>query len=211
MIRILLFEDNKKYREALEDAFEGSQEVFITASFEEASKAVPRIDEYQPDVVVMDIEMPGVSGLDALLGIHENRPETKVMMLTQFEDNHRIFVALCRGAWGYALKSDSAEQVEAAIMQVYEGGGYFSPAIAGKVTRLFMTDKFQNSPEYIPLTKREKEVLSYLTKAYKYQQIADEMFISFSTVHTHIKNIYDKLHVSSKSQAILKAIEAKLI
>lgn len=211
MLRIILFEDNKNYREALTDAFDLSDRVFLTQSFKHANDAVKEIKQYRPDVVLMDIEMPGISGLDALMKINEAYPETKVMIQTQFEDEHRLFVALCRGAWGYALKSDSFDKLEEAIVEVHQGGGYFSPAIAGKVRRLFMTEQFKKTPLYTPLTEREQEVLEHLAKALKYKDIAKAMFLSYEGVHSHIKNIYSKLHVSSRSEAILKAIEAKLI
>ncbi len=211
MIRILLFEDNKNYREALADALEDSEQVYLTGVFSDANKAAVLVKEYKPDVVLMDIEMPGKSGLDALNDIIDLSPNTRVMMLTQFEDEHRLFVALCRGAWGYALKSDSFERLEAAIIDVYNGGGYFSPSIAGKVTRFFLNKKFRTNPEYTPLTARETEVLGYLVKALKYREIAEALHISYESVHSHVKNIYYKLHVNSRSEAIIKALDSKLI
>ena len=211
MIRIILFEDNKNYREALADSFQDSKKVFLTEAFENANKAVRQVATYKPDVVLMDIEMPGVSGLDALRQINRSCPDTKVMIQTQFEDEHRIFVALCRGAWGYALKSDPFEKLEGAIEDVHNGGGYFSPSIAGKVTRLFLTKEVQAEPDYMPLTKREMEVLGHLVKGLKYKEIAKAMFLSYEAVHSHVKNIYPKLHVNTRSEAILKAIESKLI
>lgn len=211
MIRVILFEDNQNYREALADAFEDSDKVFLTQAFEDAGKAVAHVREYQPDVVLMDIEMPGISGLDALELLQEACPDTRVMIQTQFEDEHRIFVALCRGAWGYALKSDPFDRLEAAIEEVHLGGGYFSPAIAGKVARFFANDAVQAKPEYVALTDREKEVLGHLVQAKRNKAIAKDMHLSFETVHSHIKNIYRKLHVSSRSEAIVKALENKLI
>lgn len=211
MIRILMFEDNKNYREALTDALELSDKLFVAKSFANASQVVKHIKEYEPDLVLMDIEMPEVSGLDALKEMREHCPDTKVMMLTLYDDTHRIFVALCRGAWGYALKSEPFEKLETAIVEVYEGGGFFSASIAGKVTRLFLDKAFQSSPDYTPLTDRELEILELLAQAFKYQKIADTLFLSYEGVHSHIKNIYRKLHVSSRSEAVLKAIEAKII
>lgn len=211
MIRIILFEDNRNYREALAEAFEDSGKIFLTESFENANKAVAQVKTYQPDVVLMDIEMPGISGLDALSKIREASPKTKVMIQTQFEDEHRIFVALCRGAWGYALKSDSFDKLEDAIEEVHNGGGYFSPAIAGKVARFFTNDKVRAEPEYTPLSPRELEVLGHLVQAKRNREIAKDMHLGFETVHSHVKSIYRKLHVSSRPEAILKALENKLI
>jgi len=210
MVRIILFEDNRNFREALELFFEDSEKVYLTKSFPDANKAVAQINEYQPDVVLMDIEMPGISGLDALRVINKDSPNTKVMIQTQFEDDHRLFVALCRGAWGYALKSDSLEKIEAAIIDVHQGGGYFSPAIAGKVARFFQDKELKADPDFCNLTARELEVLKYLVNGKKYQEIANALFISYEGVHSHVKKVYEKLHVNSKSEAILKAIDAKL-
>lgn len=210
MVRVILFEDNKNFRETLELFFEDSENVYLSKSFEDATKAVAQIKEYKPDVVLMDIEMPGISGLDALKEINRQCPNTKVMIQTQFEDNHRLFVALCRGAWGYALKSDPLDKLETAILDVHNGGGYFSPVIAGKVTRIFLDKEFNADPDFCNLSDRELEVLQHLVSGKKYQDIAKAMFIGYEGVHSHIKKIYEKLHVNSKSEAIVKAIDSKL-
>jgi DNA-binding NarL/FixJ family response regulator len=211
MVRVILFEDNKNFREALELFFEDSEKVHLTKSFEDATKAVAQIKEYKPDVVLMDIEMPGISGLDAMRLINKECPNTKVMIQTQFEDDHRLFVALCRGAWGYALKSEPLDRIETAILDVHNGGGYFSSSIAGKVTRFFLNKEFKEDPDFCNLTDRELEVMQLLPKLKTYQEIADHLYISYEGVHSHVKKIYEKLHVSSKSLAIMKAIESKLI
>jgi DNA-binding NarL/FixJ family response regulator len=211
MIRVILFEDNENYREALTDAFEDSKKVFLTESFPNAEKAVEHVRDYKPNVVLMDIEMPGISGLDAMKKIREFSPETRVMIQTQFEDEHRIFVALCRGAWGYALKSDPFDKLEDAIVEVNKGGGYFSPAIAAKVARFFTNDTVRAEPEYVELTEREKEVLGLLCKGMRSKEIAAELFLSTDTVNSHLKNIYKKLHVNSRGEAIVRALENRLI
>ena len=212
MIRLLIFEDNKNYREALTEVFEDSEKFFLTAIFENAHRAVPKVKKYQPDVILMDIEMPGISGLDALLEIKQASKNAKVLMLTQFEDNHRIFVALCRGASGYTLKSESLDKLETAIVDVFNGGGYFSSAIAGKIARFFFDKNIvQQNPDYISLTERELEVLEHLAQHKTYKETAAAMFLSYEGVHSHVKKIYEKLHVNSKSEAILKAIENRLI
>lgn len=212
MIRIILFEDNKNFREALELFFDVSDKVYLSKSFDNADKAVQHIKTYQPDVVLMDVEMPpGISGLDAMRHINKDCPDTKVMIQTQFEDDHRIFVALCRGAWGYALKSDPIEKIETALVDVHNGGGYFSPAIAGKVTRFFMNKEFNANPDFFELTPRELEVLQLLPKFRTYTEVAAQINITYEGVHSHVKKIYEKLHVNSKSEAIWKAVESKLI
>ncbi|MFK7935366.1 MAG: response regulator [Saprospiraceae bacterium] len=212
MIRTILYEDNANYREVLLDAFEDSDDIYITAAFESAEKAVQQIREYQPDVVLMDIEMPYISGLDALRNIRAAGIDTKVLIQTQFYDEHRIFVALCRGANGYSLKADNIDAREQAIRDVHEFGGYFSPAVANKVISFFGdVIKYHPDPEYVQLTPKELEVLGYLKKHLKYREIAQHMSVGYEAVHAHVKNIYKKLHVNSKSAAVMKAVEARLV
>ncbi|NJL73868.1 MAG: response regulator transcription factor [Saprospiraceae bacterium] len=139
MIRVLLYEDNKEFREALTDALADSTSICLIKSFKNAKQVISQIKEYKPDVVLMDIEMPSISGLDALSKINMFIPNTKVLIQTQFEDNHSIFIALCRGAWGYVLKSSSFDKLEEAIIEVHQGGVFYSPIIAGKVRNSFLS------------------------------------------------------------------------
>lgn len=211
MVRVLLYDDNNVFREAMEDAFAYSKKICLTKSFEDASRAVINVREYQPDVVLMDIEMPKKSGLDALSEITLASPNTKVLVQTQFKDDHRIFTALTRGAWGYVLKTNSIDELEDAITEVHKGGIYYSREIASKVRSFFLHQEIRKSSEYIPLTDKEAEVLNYLADGMKNKEIADKMYIAAETVKTHLKNIYSKLHVTSRSQAVKKAIENKLV
>ncbi len=167
MIRVILYDDNKVFREAMEDAFSYSTKVYLTKSFENAMRVVAHVREHQPDVVLMDIEMPKKSGLDALLEISQSSPKTKVLVQTQFEDNHRIFTALTRGAWGYVLKTSSMDEVEDAIVEVHKGGLYYSTEIASKVRNFFFNKKIQESIDYVALTDKESEVLNHLVKGMK--------------------------------------------
>lgn len=211
MIRVLLFEDNRNFREALEEALNFSKEVSLVGAYENAERATKLITELQPHVVLMDIEMPGISGLDALTEIKAMENPPKVMIQTQFEDAHRIFVALSRGASGYALKSDTFEKLEEAIQYVFKGGGYFSPPVAMKLIQFFQEKEIDIDPEYYVLTPRELEVLSLLGDALTYKEIAGQMHLSFDGVHSHVKNIYKKLHVKSRAEAVKKATTSKLI
>lgn len=211
MVRIILFEDNKNYREALVDAFTQSDHISLAGAFPNAEHAVRKVREYKPDVVLMDIEMPVISGLDALKQIKGSYPETPVMILTDYQDDHRIFVALCRGANGYAAKSISLTGIESAINAVHLGGGFFTPSVAAKVIGLFQDEQVQQEPEFIDLTKRELEVLKHLQAGLMYKEIASQLYISYEGVHSHIKNIYKKLHVNSRSKAVIKAVENRLL
>jgi DNA-binding NarL/FixJ family response regulator len=210
-LRVVLYEDNPSVRELLTDVFERSDKLFLTKSFENADRAVAQVGELKPDVVLMDIEMPGTSGLDALQKIKAVHPGTKILMQTRFEENHPIFVALCRGANGYIIKRDLMDQLEQAIINVYFGGGYLSPEIVHKVIQLFQNTQFTANPGYIPLTPREMDTLREMGKGKTYKEIASALSIGYEGVKAHIANIYRKLHVGSKAEAILKAIELKLI
>ena len=159
----------------------------------------------------MDIQMPGISGIDALKELHQHEPEVPILIQTIFEDNHRIFCAICAGASGYVLKSAGPEAIEEAIMNVHNGGGYFSPAIAIKVAKLFRNQLVKEQPSYVDLTESEEEVLKEMCKGLSYKLIANELNKKYSTVHFHIKNIYKKLHVNSMPEAVAKAIANRLI
>lgn len=217
MIRVLLFEDNKSFRETLQLYFKSSQKVFITAAFPNAQQAVKLVREYQPDIVLMDIQMPGISGLEALQQIKVTSPDTKVMMLTTFKDEHHIFVALCWGASGYILKGAGGKpigkSIERAIRDVHNGGGHLSPIIAAKVGSIFNDKLVREQPTYVSLTTREQEVLKLLCEGNSYQMIADACKppIAYNTVCDHMKNIYKKLEVNSAPEAIRKAWNLYLV
>jgi DNA-binding NarL/FixJ family response regulator len=210
-LRVVLYEDNVAVRDLMTDVFERSDKLFLTKSFDNADRAVAQVGELKPDVVLMDIEMPGTSGLDALQKIKAVHPGTKILMQTRFDENHPIFVALCRGANGYIIKRDLMDHLEQAIINVYFGGGFLSPEIIHKVIELFQNTQFMANPDYIPLTPREMDTLREMGKGKTYDEIGVALGIRFSGVQAHIKNIYHKLHVNSKDQAILKAIQLKLI
>lgn len=212
-IRIILYEDRPNYRNMIKLYFAKSAKVFLVESFENAKNAVHQVRDYKPDVVLMDIEMEGISGLDAVSKINDTYPDTKVMMFTQFHDSHRIFVALSRGAWGYALKSDPLEKIETAIVDVHDGGSYFSPEIANKIAQFFRHKDVKSQKEYVDLTDGELEVLRYMEARPEltYQGIAFERGTSYYAVHSHARNIYRKLHVNCRGEAIRKGVELKLI
>lgn len=208
-IRIILFEDNKDLRESLAFIIESVEEFEMIASFPDAQRLISRIDQTNPDVILMDINMPGISGIEAVQQIHEYKPEIKILMQTVFEGDDKVFASLCAGASGYILKNTLPERVLQAIREVAAGGAFFTPSIAKKVLSNFQQN--QSTPEYINLSEREKEILQHLVNGLSYKMIADKCFISFETVHTHIRKIYEKMHVNSKGEAVAKAIRNRLV
>ncbi len=211
VVRTIIFEDNKVLRQALKICLEAEKSIYLIDAYKDANDAVKIVRKYEPDVVVMDIQMPGTSGLDALGQIMAAMPKTKVLIHTQYEDDHRIFIGLCRGAEGYLVKSTNPNDLVGAIHAVHKGQGFISPIIASKVMRLFNEKIVKEQPTYVSLTDREHETLSLLCQGKTYEMIADAMSIGFHGVQSHIKNIYKKLKVNSAPEAIIKAIELRLI
>jgi DNA-binding NarL/FixJ family response regulator len=159
----------------------------------------------------MDIEMPGMSGIEGVKILRDKKPELKVLMQTIFEENEKIFQSICAGASGYILKNTSPSRILEAIKETYEGGAPMSPSIATKVLKMMQVQNGSSKNISFNLTEREKEVLSCLVKGMSYKLIADACFISIDTVRGHIRNIYEKLHVHSKSEAVAKAIKGKIV
>jgi len=211
MIRVVLFEDNRSYRQNLALYLAGSEEVYLVASYPDADDVVRRIQKNKPDVVLMDIQMPGISGIEALQKIKAELPNVKVLMQTVFDDDHRVFAAICGGANGYVLKNPDPDTMLQAVIDVHSGGACMTPSIAAKVLRMFQNQFVQAQPTYVSLTEREREVLGCMVKGMSYKMIADACSLSFHTVHWHMKNIYEKLHVNSAPEAVAKAIEGKLV
>lgn len=211
MIRVILFEDNKSLRQSLGLYLASSDEIFFCGAFPDANEAVAKVRKHKPDVVLMDIQMPGISGIEALQKIKAACPDTKVLMQTVYEDEHRVFAAICGGASGYVLKSPDPEVILQAVREVYGGGAHMSPTIAAKVLTMFQQQFVQTQPTYVDLTDREREVLGCMVKGMSYKMIADACCLSYHTVHWHVKNIYEKLHVNSAPEAVAKAIEGRLV
>ncbi|KAA5548257.1 response regulator transcription factor [Adhaeribacter rhizoryzae] len=211
MISVLLFEDNKSLCQSLTRYFNSTDRVTVLGAYQNANDAVAKVRNHKPDVVLMDIQMPGLSGIEALQGIKAVYPQTKVLIHTVFEDEHRIFSAICAGASGYVLKSPDPDEILQAIEEVNSGGAHMSPSIAVKVLQMFQNQFVQAQPVYVALTAREREILTCMVKGMSYKMIADACVISFNTVHSHIKNIYEKLHVNSAPEAVAKAIAQKLV
>lgn len=210
-IKVAIFEDNNNMREGLFQLINGSQGFICTGAFPNCDDLVKRIEKSNPDVIVMDIEMPGISGIEGVKLVKENFPEMKILMETIFEDDKKIFDSICAGAEGYILKNTTPVEILSAIKEIYEGGSPMTPTIANRVLKMVKSQRASDSKYIFNLTNREKEILSCLVEGMSYKLIADECTISIDTVNVHIKNIYKKLHVHSKSEAVVKAIKGKII
>ena len=211
MIRVIIFEDNNSLRNGLNQLIEGSHGYSCVGAFPDCSNLLKNIEDTKPDVVLMDIEMPGMNGIEGVKILRDKKPELKVLMQTIFEENEKIFQSICAGASGYILKNTSPSRILEAIKETYEGGAPMSPSIATKVLKMIQIQNGLSKSNSFNLTEREKEVLSCLVKGMSYKLIADACFISVDTVRGHIRNIYEKLHVHSKSEAVVKAIKGKIV
>jgi DNA-binding NarL/FixJ family response regulator len=204
MIRILLYEDNEKLRDSLKSLLQWQPEAELIAAMPNAESVLKDIEALQPDVILMDIDMPVVNGIDALKTIRNRYPDLPVIMLTVFEDNDNIFKAICNGTSGYLLKKN-IDQLVPAIREVLSGGAPMTGSIAKKVLALFPKPAGIILNENNQLSSREQELLQLLIKGYSYKMIADELCIALETVRSHIKKIYRKLHVNSATEAVYKA------
>jgi len=209
-ISIVLFDDNRHIRESLSMLLNTDSRFLLLGAFEDARAAVEHIAELLPDVVLMDIDMPGKNGIQAVADIHVEFPTIPVIMLTVFEDNDRVFQSLKKGAMGYLLKSTAPERLLDAIEEVKAGGAPMTPSIARKVMLHFQGNNTQAREDY-NLTVREKDVLTLLVDGLSYKMIADRLNIGFETVRSHIKKIYEKLHVQSMTEAVSKSMREGLI
>lgn len=206
-LKVAVFDDNKPRRELLQLLIDSSDTLVCTGAYEDCRDAVKKITSALPDVVLMDIDMPYVNGIEGLIQIKKAYPDMKILMQTVFEDEDKIFSAIVAGADGYILKKTPPAKLLEAIVDVAEGGSPMTPVVARHVLLLF-NNKHQKIPkEEFDLTSRELEILTLLVEGYSYKMIADKCHISYPTVNTHISHIYEKLHVSSGTEAVAKAME----
>ncbi|MCX7722864.1 MAG: response regulator transcription factor [Verrucomicrobiae bacterium] len=205
-IRVAIVEDNDQYRGTLAQVFaeaEGFECVGDYATAEDALQALPRVN---PDVVLMDINLPGMNGVECVRRLKQLVPETQVVMLTVHEDTDNIFNALAAGATGYLLKRTTRAELLEAVREVHRGGSPMTPQIARKVVQSFQRPA--PAPDATAeLTPREREVLDYLAQGLLYKEIAHKLGISYETVHTHIRRIYEKLQVRTRTEAVAKVLK----
>lgn len=210
MIRVVIYEDNSEFREGLTMLINGSDGFSVLASYKNCNKVAEEVEKWSPDVILMDINMPGTDGLEGLKKIREVNAEVKVLMLTVFDDNKNVFEALRNGANGYLLKKTPPAKLLEYIQDATLGGAPMTSSIATQVLKMFQIIPPTKNQDYC-LSERETQVLQLLVDGYSYKMIASELFIAIDTVRSHIKKIYEKLHVNSKSEAVAKAFKDKLL
>lgn len=210
-VKIIVYEDNTTLRESLSSLLSLEGNYRLVASYADCRDVAAQVKEADPDVVLMDIDMPEVNGIEAVKRIRAFNNRVQIIMLTVFDDNNHVFEAMYAGANGYLLKKYVSDKLIGAIREVLDGGAPMSPSIA----RMVISNMQQPSPQVAEndyqLTQREKETLQLLSKGNSFKLIAAELGISIDTVRTHIKRIYDKLHVRSQIEAVSKAINEKLV
>lgn len=210
MIEVVVYDDNEPRRKSLEALLMLSEGVKCIGSFNDCSTVLTDMEKLQPTLVLMDIEMPNVNGIEGVKIIKRKYPAIKIIMQTVFEDEEKIFAALQAGAEGYILKNAPAEKILQSIIEVSNGGAFMTPSVALRVMKHF-NNKPESDNSQLNLTTKEKEVLKNLTDGMSYKMVADKMGISFYTVNSHIKKIYEKLHVHSLGEAISYAMKNKIV
>ena len=203
MIRVSIVEDDAKLRETLVRYFAGQAGFRCLKAYPNAEAALADLPQQPPDVVLMDIHLPGMSGIECVSRLRQAAPSLKIIMLTVFEESEQVFKALSAGAFGYLVKSNRPARILEAIREVHGGGSPMSGHIARKVVQSFQAQAAVRA-ETDTLTARELEVLQGLSRGHPYKGIASELGISLSTVRTYIQRIYEKLHVHSQTEAVMK-------
>jgi DNA-binding NarL/FixJ family response regulator len=204
-IHVAIVEDDDEIRANLSHRIGNSPSFRLVQSYSNAEAALAELPERQPDVVLMDINLPGMDGVECVRRLKSKIPESQFLMLTVYEDNNRLFKSLIAGASGYLLKRTSHTKLLAAIREAHAGGSPMTPQIARRVVQHFQAAP--ESSEVQKLTPREKEVLSQLSKGFRYKEIIDNLGISAGTLHSYIRNIYEKLHVHSRTEAVVKFLK----
>jgi DNA-binding NarL/FixJ family response regulator len=206
MIKVAIVEDNNALRKNLENLFNQTEGMKTVLSLSNLLNVVSEVGKHVPDIILMDIGLPHISGIEGVHTVKSAYPQIQVMMFTVFEDDEKIFEAIRTGASGYLLKKTPPEEIVASIQELYHGGAPMSASIARKVIQSFQTKPVSQLADY-NLTSRENEILYSLVEGLSYKKIAEKYFVSISTIRTHICNVYQKLHVNSKSEAVAKVLK----
>ena len=206
-IRVSIVEDLAEVREGLAELVSSDRELSVIGSFGDAESAVDKLPKLQADIVIMDINLPGMSGIDCIRSVKEKCPDTQFMMFTVYENDEKVLQAFQAGATGYLLKRTEPQRILESIKELNQGGSPMSSNIARKVLNIFLHEKKITKKEI--LSNRENEVLELLAGGLLYKEIADKLFISHGTVRQHIHNIYEKLHVNNRTEAVNKYFDRK--
>jgi DNA-binding NarL/FixJ family response regulator len=209
-IRVLVYDDNKGRQDALKLLIDNTSGMNCVGTFDNCANVVEQVEQTKPTVVLMDIDMPEVNGIEGLKRIRQHSPEVLVVMQTVFEEDDKIFEAIRSGAHGYFLKKTPSAKLVEGIRDVFNGGAPMTSVVARKVLHMFYHQPVANR-QHFDLTERELEILSHLVKGLSYKMIADVCSITFHTVNSHCKKIYEKLHVHSATEAVAKAIEHRIV
>jgi DNA-binding NarL/FixJ family response regulator len=213
-LRIAIFDDNSNIRDSITLLLKTEKGFEVVGSFAHVLDCLQDVKQCNPDVILMDIEMPGMTGIEAVRILKKELPAVLIMMQTVFEDDDRVFDSICSGASGYILKNFLNTRLIDSIKELQFGGSPMSPSIARKVMMKMQQVAEQIKPALVPdyhLTPREKEVLACVVNGLSYKMVADALFISYETVRTHIKKIYEKLHVASLTELVHKTMKEKIV
>lgn len=209
-IKVWLIEDNQAYSNTIASLINKTDGMICSSVFNMCEESIQKGDVQEiPDVVLLDIGLPGMNGIDCIEKLKNISKEIHIVILTVYDDNNKLFNALCMGASGYLLKDSPPEKIITSIREVQVGGAPMNMSIANKVLKMF--SQFKPKKNDYGLTEREVEILKFIVDGMTKQEIAEKLFLSFHTVNTHIKNIYSKLHVHSKSGVVTKALKENLI
>jgi len=203
-ISLAIVEDLDEVREGLMQFISLNSEFRVLDTFKTAEEAIYDLPRLQPDIVIMDINLPGLNGIDCITEVKKKLPRTQFMMFTVYENDEKVFEALKAGATGYLLKNTGLVQLIEALKELYDGGSPMSANIARKLVKLFQQQQEVQTPVE-SLSQRENEILQLLAKGLLYKEIAEQLSISTSTVRQHIHKIYEKLHVQNRTEALNKA------
>ncbi|MGB3078258.1 MAG: response regulator transcription factor [Saprospiraceae bacterium] len=204
-IKAALFEDNPLLRESLFQLINSTDDIICTGAFPDCSNLMRKVESAKPDVILMDIDLPGMNGIEAVGQINQTHPEIVIIMQTVFNDHERIFQSITAGASGYLLKNTSPARILESIREAASGGAPMTPSIAHKILEVFRSKKpALPAKEQAQLNDRQKEILECIFNGMSYKLIGDKLFVSVDTVRYHVKNIYEILHVHSRDELISK-------